>query len=390
MTEKPTLLIVTEAALQNPLARPLSADDQARVNGVYRTYQNLARPLSEIYNLHFLTPFDYPGAERSMLRAVFNRDTPFALPQQKTIRLVLPSGRDLRGRMDAIRPDHVHIATEGPLGARAMLYCKRHKIPVSTAFHTQWPHYVQSDGFHVPGVPRGLAARAVLGFMTFFHKQADATMAATPELKDELAGLGLARDKIHIVSRGIDTTVFRPYADSDRPVADDYALVVSRLAPSKGIEDFCRLDTGLLKKVVVGTGPLADGLKRDFPDVAFAGFREGPELARYYSGARIFVLPSESETFGITVIESLACGTPVAALDRGGHQPILNERGGLGLMRGDLQRAFNEAVADPAQFLPRQELARHVQHTKSWDHEALNFHGMVRAVAARRAARHPG
>jgi len=92
--KKPVLLIVTEAALEDPYASPLSAADKARVNGVFRTYQNLAPHLAEYYDVRFLTPFDYKGPEKGMLRAIFNRNTPFAAPGQDTIRLVVPSAAD--------------------------------------------------------------------------------------------------------------------------------------------------------------------------------------------------------------------------------------------------------------------------------------------------------
>jgi len=379
---KPTLLIVTEAALEKPDAQPLSDADKARVNGVFRTYQNLAPHLQDFYDVQFLTPFSYGGKERGWLRALFNRNTPFSLPQQPSIRMVLPSARDIAARMKEMAPQHVHVATEGPLGIRALLYCRRNNIPVTTAFHTNWQQYVIEDGFHVPGVPRRMAGKAAQSLLRVFHGSADATMAATPELREELGGWGLDTGRIHIVSRGIDTSTFKPH-DGEAPVAGDYVLNVGRLAPGKGVEKFCALDTGGLKKVVVGTGPLAEKLKAQYPDVHFAGFVQGAELTRYYSGAKLFVLPSDTETFGMTVMESLACGTPVVALDRGGHQPIVNAHAGLGVMKGDLQAAFNAAITNPGQFMPRAEIASFMHRTRSWGSEAVNFHGMIQSARKR-------
>lgn len=385
-TEKQNLLIVTEAALENPYANPLSAADRERVNGVVRTYQNLTPHLESQFHVHFLTPFDYPGEEQNAVKALFKKNTPFSIAAQKSIRLVWPSTDDLDQRMTTIRPDHVHIATEGPLGLKTMLYCKARDIPISTAFHTNWQQYLMEDDADVPLIPREFAAWGAKKLLVKFHQAARATMAATPELKDELSSWGLKAQNIHIVSRGIDTNTFKPHPHSD---SKDYIVCVGRVAPGKGVERFCALDTGAYKKVVVGEGPLLAKLKTQFPSVEFTGFSQGEKLAHYYSGAKLFVLPSDTETFGMTVIESLACGTPVVALNRGGHQPIINDRGGLGVMDGDLQVAFNEAIADPLQFLHPVEMAAYIKERRSWEREARNFSTMV-AAARKQTKSSPG
>lgn len=378
--KKPVLLIVTEAALEHPDAVPLSAKDKERVNGVVRTYQGLDPYLQKFYDVKYLTPFDYPG-EESKLKAAFRRNKPFTLPQQESIRMVIPSRKDLQQRIGDLNPAHVHVATEGPLGIRALNYCKRKNISVSTAFHTNWQQYVKEDGFNVPGVPRAVAGKAMLAFLKRMHKKADAVMAATPELKEGLTDWGLENGKIHLVSRGIDTGIFRPYKPEENPVGQEYIVCIGRVAPGKGVEDFCQLDTKGIKKVVVGTGPIEDELKAKYGhEVEFAGYKQGQDLAKYYAGAKLFVLPSETETFGMTVTEALACGTPVAALTRGGHMPILQAAQGLGVMKDKLQDAVDDALANPAQFMQRDKMAEFIRQTKSWEHEAENFHKMAEAA----------
>jgi glycosyltransferase involved in cell wall biosynthesis len=376
---KPVLLIVTEAALENPDAVPLSPKDKERVNGVVRTYQGLHQHLEKLYDVHYLTPFDYPG-EESKLRAAFRRNQPFNIPAQESIRLVVPSKKDLNKRIGELKPDHVHVATEGPLGLRAINYCKKHGISVSTAFHTNWQQYVQEEGFGVPGVPRKISAKATLAFLKRMHKKADAVMAATPELKEGLVDWGLESGKIHLVNRGIETTIFRPYKPEESPSKEEYVVCIGRVSPGKGVEDFCNLDTKGIKKIVVGTGPLFDELKAKHPEVEFAGYKQGEDLAKYYAGAKLFVLPSETETLGMTVMESLACGTPVAALTRGGHKPILNGAAGLGVMKDKLQDAVDSALEHPEQFMPRDKIAAHAHQTMSWAHEAENFRDMAEAA----------
>jgi glycosyltransferase involved in cell wall biosynthesis len=381
--QKPVLLIVTEAALENPQAKPLSAADRERVNGVYRTYENLAPHLADYFDVHFLTPFDYKGPEKSLLKAAFKKNTPSSAPGQKSIRLVFPSTRDIAQRLEKIKPYHIHVATEGPLGLKVLRFAKKNKIPVSTAFHTNWQQYVLEDGLNVPLLPRRLTAKGVKSLLASFHKAAQATMAATEELKKDLSGWGIAPEKIHIVSRGIDTAVFRRYPDEERPVPEEYILFVGRLSPGKGAEDFCKLDARGLKKIVVGTGPLDASLREKYPDVTFMGFRQGEELGRFYSGAKFFVMPSTTETLGMTVMEALACGTPVIAPNVGGHQPIILARSGLGILDGDMQRGLDRAIADPNQFLARQEMSAFMHETRSWKAEAQNFFNMAKAAETR-------
>lgn len=382
-TQKERLLIVTEAALEHPDANPLSDADRERVNGVVRTYQNLRPHLEKMYDLQFLTPFDFPGDEQSPLKAILLGNTPFSMAPQKSVRLVLPTQVEMEYRMARIRPDHVHIATEGPLGIKAKAQCKREEIPFSTAFHTNWQQYLLEDGAKVPLIPPTLAAWTARKLMTAFHKSAQGTMAATEDLKQELVGWGLDPARIHIVSRGIDTDVFKPHPEDDKK---DYVFCIGRVAPGKGVERFCTLDTGGLRKVVVGEGPSLAKIKAEFPNVEFAGFAQGEQLARYYSGARYFVMPSDTETFGMTVIESLACGTPVIALNRGGHQPILNDRHGLGVMRSELQQAFDNAIGYPEQFLDPETMATYIKATRSWEREAENFRTMVEASRQRKVS----
>ncbi|TAL27551.1 MAG: glycosyltransferase family 1 protein [Alphaproteobacteria bacterium] len=375
---KPVLLIVTEAALEHPDAVPLSPADMERVNGVVRTYQGLDEPLKQFYDVRYLTPFDYPGEPKK--RGMLHHNRPFPVPQQKSLRTVFPSTRDMDKRIGDLKPAHVHIATEGPMGLRAMNYCKKHGISVSSAFHTNWQQYVKEEGFGIPGVPRDVAAKATLAFLKRFHKKADAVMAATPELKEGLVDWGLKGEKIHLVNRGVDTKIFRPYKPEESPSKEEYIVCIGRVAPGKGVEDFCNLDTRGIRKIVVGTGPIFEELKAKHPEVEWAGYQQGANLGKYYAGAKLFVLPSETETLGMTVMESLACGTPVAALTRGGHQPIINAAPGLGVMKDKLQDAVDSALEHPEQFMPRDKIAAFAHKTMSWAHEAENFHDMAEAA----------
>jgi glycosyltransferase involved in cell wall biosynthesis len=63
---------------------------------------------------------------------------------------------------------------------------------------------------------------------------------------------------------------------------------------------------------VVGEGPARDELARLCPQAIFLGHKHGEELAKIYAAADVFVFPSRTDTFGLVLLEALACGTPVA------------------------------------------------------------------------------
>jgi glycosyltransferase involved in cell wall biosynthesis len=93
--------------------------------------------------------------------------------------------------------------------------------------------------------------------------------------------------------------------------------------------------------VVVGDGPARATLQAKFPDALFLGKKSGVELAGCYAGADVFVFPSRTDTFGLVMIEALACGTPVAAFPVPGPLDIVTEA--VGAMSEDLTRAIDAA-----------------------------------------------
>jgi glycosyltransferase involved in cell wall biosynthesis len=96
---------------------------------------------------------------------------------------------------------------------------------------------------------------------------------------------------------------------------------------------------------VVGDGPQRKKLEREYPDTHFAGARFGAELASAYAGADVFVFPSKTDTFGLVVLEALACGLPVAAYNVTGPKDILGESPlPVGALNDDLRLAALEAL----------------------------------------------
>ncbi|MBX9608397.1 MAG: glycosyltransferase family 1 protein [Gammaproteobacteria bacterium] len=289
-----------------------------QVNGVVRTLDTTVGVLrAQGHEVLTITPQDF-------------RTVP--CPTYPSIRLAVLPARGVLRRLDEFRPEAVHIATEGPLGHAARRCCLARGWPFTTAFHTQFPEYLR---LRAP-VPVSWSYR----YLRRFHAPAARTMVPTPTQRDKLAARGFAH--LALWSRGVDTTVFRP----DDPVRWDWprpiAVYMGRVAVEKNIEAFLSL-SDLPTKVVIGDGPDHERLAARHPDCHFLGPRYGHDLARHLAAGDVFVFPSRTDTFGLVLLEALACGLPVAAYPVQGPLDVL-EDGVCGALDEDLGRAVRRAL----------------------------------------------
>jgi glycosyltransferase involved in cell wall biosynthesis len=229
----------------------------------------------------------------------------------------------------------IHVATEGPLGRAARRYCLRHRLPFTTAYHTRFPQYLKAMF--------GLPEAWVYGFLRRFHGAAARVLSPTVEVDHELACVGLAN--VARWTRGVDLDVFVPQAEPSPWVQSQRRprfLYVGRVSVEKNIEAFLRLDLPG-SKIVAGVGPALDLLRRRFPDVQFVGVLSREDLARLYSSVDVFVFPSRTDTFGLVMLEALACGTPVAAFPVQGPIDVV---GGseVAVLDDDLRKAALHAL----------------------------------------------
>lgn len=302
-----------------------------QVNGVVRT---LAATVAELdrrgYEVELITP---------------ERFATMAMPGYPSIRLAMAPRFGARRMLGDFKPDIVHISTEGPIGWSARGWCRSHGVPFTTAFHTRFPDYIS--------VRTGLSPERIWPILRRFHAPSRAVLVATDSLASELAGRCIGPTRRW--SRGIERWLFRP--DGERhPLLDTLPrpilLSVGRVAEEKNLEAFLSADVPGTK-VVVGDGPALEALRRKFPQAKFLGAMAGEELASAYRSADCFVFPSLTDTFGLVMIEALACGLPVAAFPVAGPLDILGPQGRgtdgrfpatIGALDSDLATAISRAL----------------------------------------------
>lgn len=256
-------------------------------------------------------------------------------PSYRDIPLTVLPHRHIRKTLGDFRPEAIHIVTEGPLGWAMRQFCLKRNIPFTTAFHTKFPDYIHSR-YRIP-------THWTYNILRAFHTESKSVMVNTKSMKRLLWQNGFR--KLRNWSRGVDTDFFRPIAmkkENKMPCL----LYVGRIAVEKNLEDFFNLK-GRYHKVVVGDGPWLAHYRKKYPTVEFRGRQSGLDLVRSYSEADVFVFPSRTDTFGLVMLEALACGTPVAAYPTEGPIDVI-QSSEVGCLNNDLAIAVKQALKKSA------------------------------------------
>jgi glycosyltransferase involved in cell wall biosynthesis len=292
----------------------------------------------------------------------------FSCPTYPEIRLACRPYRQVAQAIDAFAPDCIHIATEGPIGLATRRYCLRQGLRFTTSYHTRFPEYIRARTM----LPLGLTYL----WLRWFHEPSSTVMVSTPTLMHGLAQRGF--DKLALWGRGVDTGCFKPETCDHAGIERPLYLYVGRLAVEKNIEAF--LQMGLPgTKWVIGDGPQREELEKRYPSVHFLGARPHDSLAHYYNCADVVVFPSLTDTFGLVILEAMACGVPVAAFPVAGPADVV-EQGKTGILDQDIERACFEALR-----LPREQVRQHaLKH--SWEAATRQFLRNLRPAAKTRPA----
>ena len=299
---------------------------QPQVNGVVTTLVELVRHLQA------------SGHEVVVIQPGQFRTRP--CPGHPGMELALFPGRRLGQMIEAADPDAVHIATEGPLGWAARRHCLRRQRAFTTAFHTKFPEMLHA-ALRIP-LSWGYA------LLRRFHRPSSGVLVPTAGVLEMLRQRGF--QNLREWTHGVDTrlfaladeaTVYPPLGQLAHPVS----LFVGRVSVEKNIDAFLDLDVPG-SKVVCGVGPFRRALRARYPNVHWIGVLPRHELARLYAAADVFVFPSRSDTFGLVMLEAMACGVPVAAYPVDVPLQVVG-CSGAGALNEDLRQAWFDALKVP-------------------------------------------
>ena len=287
-----------------------------QINGVVTTYKNI-EPFAarDGYTIDYIHPGRYSHID---------------CPKYNEVKLAYPKG--LWKEIDSLSPDHIHIATEGPMGLYTRRYLTVRGISYNTAYHTKFPEGVKA----ILGIPEFITWPMI----RWFHANSNAVLTTTKSMVEELQSHGFG-DNVKPWTRGIDRDVFKP-GPRNNQATKPVMLNVGRVSAEKNLEAFYELDL-LGTKIQVGDGPKLEYYKKKYPDVHFVGAKRGKALADYYRQADVFVFPSRWDTFGLVQIEAMACGTPVAAYPVQGPLDVIDQRV-TGVMSDTLEYAVKKCL----------------------------------------------
>jgi len=308
---------------------------------VVRSLESVAEAARELgAEIEFLTPQGFAS---------------IPLPTYSEIRLALASARTIAKRLEGKAIDHIHIATEGPLGFATRRFCLRTGRPFTTSYHTRFPEYI----FTRTRIPESVTYAA----LRHFHNAGRGVMVSTATLANDLEKRGFK----HLMywSRGVDHNRFNPAKAINLNLPRPIFLYAGRLAPEKNIESFLSLDLPG-SKLVIGDGPSRRALQAAYPDAHFLGTQTSDVLAVHYASADVFVFPSRTDTFGMVLLEALACGLPVAALPVPGPLDVIGASG-AGVLDMDLRKACLAALD-----IPREKARAHALNF-TWTESARHF-----------------
>lgn len=347
------------------------------VNGVAISLQRLISHLNPaLFRVSVIRPAPRESHQPSVTE-LWTRGV--RVPQYPDVQLGLPSTRKIRSAWRSDWPDVVYVATEGPLGASASAIARNAGIPVISAFHTNFHRY---SGYYGLGWVQGL----IMMWLRRFHNRTCMTLVPSVDLKEDLDGLGFER--VHWLPHGVDCDAFSPEFRSQSLRAswgvgpEEMALLfVGRMAPEKNLSLAIRAaesvrDQGhAVRLVAVGDGPLREEMQQAHPEVIFTGIRTGEDLSACFASADVFLMPSQTETFGLVTLEAMASGLPVVAFNLAAAGQFVSE--GAGVLASDLSEdSFITSLGqmlNSAMMPTAGQRAREIAEASSWEAVTRQF-----------------
>ncbi|KAK4795873.1 hypothetical protein SAY86_028199 [Trapa natans] len=324
-------LMVQSGSLSQPRRIALFVEPSpfAYVSGYKNRFQNFIKHLREmgdevlVVTTHEGVPDEFYGA-----KLIGSRSFPFPWYQKVTLSLAL-SPRII-SEVANFKPDIIHASSPGIMVFGALAIAKLLRVPIVMSYHTHVPVYIPRYTFSWLVKPMWLVIK-------FLHRAADLTLVPSTAIARDLQAYRVtAADKIRLWNKGVDSESFHPRFKShemrlrlsngepDRPLI----VHVGRLGVEKSLE-FLKMVMDRIPEAriaFIGDGPYREELEKMFSGMpaVFTGMLQGEELYQAYASGDIFVMPSESETLGLVVLEAMSSGLPVVAARAGGIPEVIS------------------------------------------------------------------
>ncbi|XP_062095295.1 sulfoquinovosyl transferase SQD2 [Humulus lupulus] len=300
----------------------------AYVSGYKNRFQNFIRYLREmgdevmVVTTHEGVPEEFYGA-----KCIGSRS--FPCPWYQNVPLSLALSPRIISEVARFKPDIIHASSPGIMVFGALIIAKLLCVPIVMSYHTHVPVYIPRYTFSWLVRPMWLVIK-------FLHQAADLTLVPSAAIQKDLQAERVAADnKIRLWNKGVDSESFHPRFRSDEmrfrlsngEPEKPLIVHVGRLGVEKSL-DFLKSVMDSLPEAriaFIGDGPYREELEKIFSGMpaVFTGMLEGEELSQAYASGDVFVMPSESETLGLVVLEAMSSGIPVVGARAGGVPDII-------------------------------------------------------------------
>lgn len=310
-------------------------DAYHEVDGVAKTSQHF-EAFARNRDLPFLIIHAGPRNEivtAGSVTRVQLRRSPLTFPLDQTHEYDLAWWRHYREVMRLARdfdPDVVQITGPSDLGMLGALIAHKLGIPLAASWQTNLHQYARCRISPVLSfLPKPASAR-LLGAIEYWSFRAAARFYRIPRLlfapnQEMVEGLERATGKpCFLMAHSVDAALFSPQF-RDREGGPFTIGYVGRLTVEKNVRWLAQLEEALrarghrdFRMVVVGQGAEATWLRHNMQHAEFTGVLTGKNLSRAIANMDLFVFPSETDTFGLAVLEALSSGVPAVVTAVGG------------------------------------------------------------------------
>ncbi len=250
----------------------------------------------------------------------------FKMPFYEKLNIKIPSILSAIKMIYEYEPDEIYISTPGPVGLLGLLAANLLGVNSTGIYHTDF--YMEAK--HI--VKEESIENLLESYIKWFYNNMTRIKVPTNEYINVLKERGYTR-KMEVFERGIDLTKFLTVqGKKDRKKYNIF--YVGRVSKDKGMEFLEEIYKALHKEIknfdliVVGDGPYLDEMKKRARNIIFTGKVENSKLPELLRNAHLFLFPSTTDTFGMAVLEAIACGVPCIVSDIGGPKEIIQKTGG--------------------------------------------------------------